>query len=115
MGIDVYMRWHGQSDDEVSAQYPGFSIAHGHVGYLRESYHGPSATRVLVPEAFERETPIPASVLRKRLADARDACRQQYRDAPQLADLAERSLIDFVALAERKEAETGRPVTIVVS
>ena len=46
MGIDIYARWNGQSSAEQQAQYTGFSIEHGHVGYLREAYHGaPYATR----------------------------------------------------------------------
>lgn len=41
------------TEHERRAQQTGFSVVHGHVGYLREAYHGePYATRVLVPEAF---------------------------------------------------------------
>ncbi len=53
MGIDIYMYWKDQTDEEKKAQFTGFSVASGHVGYLREAYHGgPYATRVLMPEAF---------------------------------------------------------------
>jgi hypothetical protein len=46
MGIDIYMRWKGQTDEETQAQFVGFSVVHGHVGYLREAYHGaPYATK----------------------------------------------------------------------
>jgi hypothetical protein len=43
----------------------GFSVEHGHLGYLREAYHGePYATRVLVPESFETgRAEIPAATL----------------------------------------------------
>lgn len=56
MGIDVYASWPGMTPADVRAQHTGFSIAHGHTGYLREAYHGsPYATRTLVPEAFDGE------------------------------------------------------------
>ena len=67
MGIDLYARWRDMTEDERAAQITGFSIEHGHVGYLREAYHGePYATRVLIPEAFEAGadgTTITADVL----------------------------------------------------
>jgi hypothetical protein len=48
MGIDVYLKWDGQTEEEKQAQLTGCSIVHGHKGYLREAYHGgPYATRVL--------------------------------------------------------------------
>lgn len=54
MGIDVYMRWRDQTQEEREAQYTGFSIMHGHVGYLREAYHGdPYATKVMFPECWD--------------------------------------------------------------
>lgn len=54
MGIDVYAKWDGQTDAERDAQITGFSIVSGHVGYLREAYHGPPyATKVLFPECFD--------------------------------------------------------------
>jgi hypothetical protein len=53
MGIDVYAKWDGQTEDEKKAQITGFSIVAGEVGYLREAYHGgPYATKVLFPECF---------------------------------------------------------------
>ena len=62
MGIDIYAQWDGMTAQEEAAQVTGFSIEHGHVGYLREAYHGePYATKVLVPEAFETgRAPIPS-------------------------------------------------------
>jgi len=46
----IFMRrWNGQTKAEIEAQYTGFSVVHGHVGYLREAYHGaPYATEYLV-------------------------------------------------------------------
>lgn len=71
MGIDVYIKWQGQTDAERQAQFTGWSTTHGHTGYLREAYHGnPYATRVLVPEAFAADrdgVAIPAATLRERL------------------------------------------------
>jgi predicted Rossmann fold nucleotide-binding protein DprA/Smf involved in DNA uptake len=47
MGIDIYARWKGQTRQEQEAQYTGFSVVHGHLGYLREAYHGePYATNM---------------------------------------------------------------------
>lgn len=40
MGIDIYMRWGGQSEKEIKKQYTGFSTTSGHLGYLCEAYHG---------------------------------------------------------------------------
>lgn len=74
MGIDIYLRWPGQTKAEEEAQYTAFSVESGHVGYLREAYHGgPYVTKYLVWEAFESETGealIPAHVLRERLPAA---------------------------------------------
>lgn len=86
MGIDIYARWAGQTEAERKGQITGFSTRHGHVGYLREAYHGgPYATRALVAEAFADDrhhtcdedgrgnceackgAPIPAATLRRRL------------------------------------------------
>src|SRR5436190_22708981 len=53
-GIDIYAHWSGKTAAEERAQINGLSVAHGHVGYLREAYDGePYATRELVPEAFD--------------------------------------------------------------
>jgi hypothetical protein len=123
MGIDIYMRWQDQPEAERSAQYTGFSIAHGHAGYLREAYHGRVyATRVLVPEAFnddpdrdyEAGVAIPAAVLAARLPDALAAARTREAVTYGLAVVPDdhpalQSLRDFVALAVRLEAEGKQP------
>jgi hypothetical protein len=74
MGIDIYASWRGQTDDERAVQMTGFSIEHGHAGYLREAYHGsPYVTKYLVAESFESKTSeaaIPARLLRERLPAA---------------------------------------------
>lgn len=117
MGIDVYMRWKGQTEQEKQAQYTGFSIVSGHIGYLREAYHGPPyATEALVPDAFDKDIQIPAATLRERLPAALQACSERYAGSPgDLLKQALKSYEDFVALAAQKEAETGLAVTIHVS
>ena len=37
MGTDVYLEWDGMTEEEKKAQYTGFSIDAGRVGYLRAS------------------------------------------------------------------------------
>lgn len=125
MGIDLYLRWDGQTDAEKKAQYTGYSIVHGHVGYLREAYHGgPYATKVLAPEAWEAcdagnsGARIPASVLRSRLGAVTRIAIQRARDIYK-EELTEsspsiQSFIKFVELAELKEAE-GKNPTVQVS
>ena len=82
MGIDIYAEWRGMTQEESNAQITGFDAAAGHVGYLREAYHGePYATRVLVPEAFEKgEAAIPAALLRERLPAALSSGRAARED-----------------------------------
>lgn len=121
MGIDIYMEWRGQNKREKGAQATGFSVTAGHVGYLREAYHGtPYATQELVKEAFESKTykaQIPAKILRERLPDVLKiaAVRNQtlYNGENQKEVLE--AFEDFVALAERKEQETDEAVTIYAS
>jgi hypothetical protein len=172
MGIDIYLHWSGQTEEEKKAQYTGFSIDAGRTGYLREAYHGgPYATHILVREAFESETcqaQIPAAVMRERLtsvtepargvdggskaaemiysalrADTRNnvhcdgaaqpfsthhtdpetvegcvrmRCANVYPDmAAEEVEEYVKSFRDFVALAEKKEAETGEPCTVYAS
>ena len=121
MGIDIYAEWGGMTAAERDAQITGFSIVHGHVGYLREAYHGePYGTRVLVPEAFEQDVAdIPAATLKKRLPEALAAAERRERELYKgsSADVAAvlKSYRDFVALCARKEAETGKPCRIIAS
>ena len=123
MGIDIYASWRGQSETEQAAQITGFSAEHGHVGYLREAYHGePYATRVLLPEAFAAKgepVAIPAALLRERLPGTIETAIERERliygnrvtkSAPII-----RAFSNFVELCERKEAEAGQPCTIRAS
>ena len=79
MGIDIYLKWDGQDEEEKQAQLTGFSTTAGGSGYLREAYHGgPYATHILVREAFESETceaEIPAAVMRERLTSVTEPVR----------------------------------------
>jgi hypothetical protein len=125
MGIDIYAEWNGQTKKEKKAQCTGFSTLHGHVGYLREAYHGePYATHFLVKEAFEskdgRRAAIPAAVLRRRLPKAlrlvEERERAVYREtSPRRIAEVKRSFTEFVRLCVRKERETGEAVTIIAS
>jgi hypothetical protein len=118
-GIDVYAHWAGKTLAEERAQITGHSVAHGHVGYLRESYDGePYALEFLVPEAFEGDAEIPATLLRARLAEVlRIAAKRQATVYHRMIDdeaakEALKSFADFVDLCERKEGETGKPCRI---
>lgn len=121
MGIDVYLKWEGQSAPEQESQITGFSVTSGEVGYLREAYHGtPYATMVLFPECWEScnsEHVYAAATLRERLPEALEIAalreRKVYNSEPDPDIL--RAYTDFVELAERKEKETGKPVTVYVS
>ena len=125
MGIDIYARWKNQTKREEDLQITGFSIAHGHVGYLREAYHGePYATEYLVREAFEAaggKAYIHASLLRERLPHAIELAKRREREvygrdnALPDSEPTIRSFVDFVELCEEKERETGEPVLIIAS
>jgi hypothetical protein len=124
MGIDIYAKWRGQTGLEEDAQLTGFSVLHGHVGYLREAYHGePYATKHLCREAFQSDdgtARISAAVLRERLpftlALADERARTIYRETNEAEiGLVLKSFRDFVELCERKERETGEPVLIEAS
>lgn len=122
MGIDIYAEWRAMTPEESNAQITGFDATAGHVGYLREAYHGePYATRVLVPEAFEKgNAAIPAAKLRERLPAALAAAKERERTVCGETDPLEiKRVLDsfrkFVELCERKEAENGEPCRITAS
>jgi hypothetical protein len=125
MGIDIYARWFGQTEEEKDAQIMGFCSEPGQVGYLREAYDGePYATKVLVPEAFgagEMGAEIPAALLRERLPETLKVAIERQRlisDEPVDSEetcAALQSYRDFVELCERKENENGEACWIVAS
>ena len=119
MGIDIYLRWRGQTKEEEEAQYTGFSVKHGHVGYLREAYHGgPYATKVLFPETWadeNAEARIPNSLLRERVPKAIEAAVTRERTVygvhdvtPETCDMA-KSIQLFVELHGKLEEEGKDP------
>jgi len=121
MGIDIYMKWRGMSKKDKESQMMGFSVTHGHTGYLREAYHGePYATKELVPESFNSKTgeaKIKAEILSQRLPRVLELAAERninlYNGDHQEGVL--QSYRDFVGLAEKMEAKTGTPVTIIAS
>lgn len=134
MGIDIYLRWPNMTELEKKAQYTGFNIFKGCVGYLREAYHGaPYATKDFVKEAFEHDCQdsncpdnecmgayIPAKTLRERLDDALITVREReqclYGASERDIERAQNSYIRFVELAEKKEAENnGDPCRVYAS
>lgn len=124
MGIDIYLSWRNQAEEQHAAQITGFSVVSGHVGYLREAYHGePYVTHFLVSEVFGNDTAsaaIPAATLRARLPEALELAEERERtvynetDPAAIADV-KRSFIDFVELAEAKERASGAPCTVTAS
>lgn len=126
MGIDMYLNWKDMGKEEKEAQYCGFDIRKGNVGYLREAYHGsPYATHALAPECWQDEQPedgvlIPAATLRARLPivleTAKLRAEKVYNDNDEESiKETQQSFIDFVELAEKKEAETGEPCRVYAS
>lgn len=122
MGIDIYMEWKNQTEEEKKAQITGYSITAGNVGYLREAYHGePYPTHFLVSEAFEKgKTQIPAKTLFLRLNHTLELAREREEKVyfetkeTKIQEIL-KSYKDFVKLALNKESETGEPVTIIAS
>jgi hypothetical protein len=127
MGIDIYARWRNMTDEEKNAQYTGFSITAGNVGYLREAYHGdPYATKYLCAEAFSNKAmedegvAIESATLKARLPRTLELVRERMtkvyecKDEDEIAEV-QKSYTDFVDLIIRKETETGKPVRITAS
>jgi hypothetical protein len=122
MGIDIYAKWPGMTADEDAEQITGFSVEHGHVGYLREAYHGELyATKYLVAEAFvDGRAPIDAATLQQRLPIALKIAERREREVYGVTDAADiehvlKSYRDFVALCVRKQRETGHFCLIIAS
>ena len=124
MGIDIYAKWNGQTEDERTAQRSAWlSTESGAAGYLREAYHGePYATLFLCAEAFASKTGearIPARTLRgclnQALAFVEERERTIYHSDDERIEKVKQSFRDFVALCERKEKETGEAVLIRAS
>jgi hypothetical protein len=87
MGIDIYATWDGMTsaERELPLDYI-WSIAAGHLGYLREAYHGgPYVTHFLCQESFAQPdgAAISAATLRQRLPRACQLARERYRNLSQ--------------------------------
>ena len=129
MGIDIYLKWDGITDDDKQKQLTGFSLTSGHLGYLRQSFYKPDhftgnyPIESLIPEAFadnDSTASIPVDKLKIMLPYVISELFRFYsneklnlNDNVTVYDIV-KSYIDFVALAERKELETGKPCTIIV-
>ena len=122
MGIDIYMRWDGMTEEDRDKQITGFDATVGEVGYLREAYHGKIfATKYLVKEAFAKdagEVYISPKELRKRLPLTKDIVIQRFRDVYKEEIEEDNAFVkafeDFVRLSEALEEE-GRKPTIYAS
>jgi hypothetical protein len=124
MGIDIYAKWDRMTMQDEAEQARGIlSAEHGHVGYLREAYHGePYATHVpLVPEAFTYgRAHIDAATLQDRLSETLHVAEKRERSVYGETDDDEiervlKSYRDFVELCARKEEETGVPCLVIAS
>ena len=129
MGIDIYAEWRHQTEAEKQAQFTGFDITKGAVGYLREAYHGePYVTQFLVREAFDRDggdfveglgVQIPAATMRTRLPRAIHLAVEREKiiyghDIDEHDEIAQ-SFVQFVELCERKEKQLGETCYIYAS
>ena len=120
MGIDVYLRWEGMTDEDRDRQMTGFDITAGAVGYLREAYFAKKnlyGTQVMFKECWESadcEHEYPAEVLRERLPEVLMVVAEKY-DGDPWKERAMQAYIDFVSLADKKQAETGKPCLVYVS
>lgn len=123
MGIDVYLHWDGQTKAEEEKQYTGYSVTSGHVGYLREAYHGePYVTIFLFGPEWDDDAKLSeglviknadlVSRLPKALVIANQRNAKLYHGSQQEGVL--KSFEDFVALHGRLEKE-GKHPRIVIS
>ena len=111
------MNWDGMTEEDKQAQYTGYSIDMGHVGYLREAYHGsPYATKHLLEEAFESDdgtATIPAKVLKDRLDETLELhierSKNIYEEDVDKESPSAKAFISFVELAERLEDANKNP------
>jgi hypothetical protein len=113
MGRDIYLRWDGMTEADKQAQYTGYSVEHGHVGYLREASHGnPYATDVLFTgdwgEIPEDGLVIENATLKERLPETiKTAIRREveiYHGVKiDMNSPVVKSFADFVQLHGEKE------------
>lgn len=68
MGTDLYLGWRGKTKEDKEAQYTGFDITKGNVGYLRASIgmmEENAVLRVIFPEKYwyNHGKPVPYDFL----------------------------------------------------
>lgn len=121
MGIDVYLCWDGQTEEEKEAQITGYSMTHGHVGYLRGAYSKRGISDIicaLFPEGrhkvYDEEKERAGFRLDvKKLRQDLETVKKIYKDDDRMLDVHWKSFEDFVALAEKKEEEGKNPRVIM--
>lgn len=115
MGFDVYLKWDGITTDEESAQITGYSLVHGHVGYLRWSYEEPNPVLALLKPWMTDDYPeeisgVPSADLVKRLPKAKDTILSYDDMSDQAKVEIVESFANFVLLYEKKEKDGLNPV-----
>lgn len=124
MGVDFYLKWSDQTDEEHDSQITGFASV-GDRGYIRESYGGSTlATEVFCPESFSDgencyvvaeptrgALSVTVDDLRARMPAVEAACVSRAGARNDYAEQHYKAFEDFLALAEAKLAE-GRRVWI---
>ena len=105
MGIDVYLRWKGQTREEKENQYTGYLNA-GADGYLREGFNqNYFATDIMFPKAkFGKSVKISNEILAARLP----AMEKLYREKGESEEEIQHWR-DFVALHSKLEREGKLP------
>lgn len=111
MGYNIYLQWDGMTKKDQEAQYTGFSIVHGHVGYLRESYGGRChATHILQDLAGgDYELTIDNYKLADKKNEIIEAIEVRYKDS-EIKDEVVKSWVAFIALHKEKEEAGLNPV-----
>jgi hypothetical protein len=112
MGFHLYADWPGETTPA--------HLEPGNINLHAAWFYWQRATMFLLSEAFETDygAAIPAAVLKERLPHTLDLIQKQERlhgsrDEGEIEELCQ-AFRDFVLLCERKEMETGEPVSIVV-
>lgn len=110
MGLDIYLKWEGQTEEERQAQFTGFDITKGHVGYLRSSYCNSAKLRIFdqlfgnnvgEEEFYPKVGELSVNLKDIDFTPLKDEYNQDlYKEAVQ-------SIQDFVKLCEKKIVELG--------
>lgn len=105
MGFDVYLKWDGMTRVDEDAQITGYSLVHGHIGYLRWSYEEPNPVLALLDpfmgDDYPAEISVPNAKLINRLPYVLGALGDFFEDEG--LDRIFKSFQDFVKLHGGKE------------